>query len=383
MAGSALAQTCYNSEVDPNPGVVSLKLPNPFANVKTRAQWECRQEAIREQFETYELGDFPSKPDSVKGTLIDAKTLSVTVTVKDKTVAFNATISLPETNNGPYPAIIAVGGASIPIPTTVARVNFNNDQWASQTGTSARGKGLFYDLHGNNSTAGAMIAWAWGVGRLIDALEQVYAGEKNYQGINAKKLGVTGCSRNGKGAFVVGAFEKRISLTIPQESGTGGAGCWRVAASEEFKFAKNIQTLHQIVQENTWFTENFRGFGFQTVRLPIDHHMLAGLVAPRGLFVLENDIDWLGPVSTTVCMKAGRLIYKAVGVPNNMGFSLTTGHSHCQFPESDAAALNAYIDYFLLDKTFSLPEVEKSTAEVDMSEWVDWSGPAAGALFRK
>lgn len=69
------------------------------------------------------------------------------------------------------------------------------------------------------------MAWAWGAGRVIDALEATTATNK----INLARIGVSGCSRNGKGAFVVGAFEPRIALTIPQESGSGGAACWRVS----------------------------------------------------------------------------------------------------------------------------------------------------------
>jgi hypothetical protein len=32
--------------------------------------------------------------------------------------------------------------------------------------------------------------------------------------INTKRIGVTECSRNGKGALVAGAFDERIALTI-------------------------------------------------------------------------------------------------------------------------------------------------------------------------
>lgn len=79
--------------------------------------------------------------------------------------------------------------------------------------------------------------------------------------------------------------------------------------------------------ENAWFSPRFNSYVSATSSIPEDHHLLAALTVPRGLFVVENDIDWLGPVSTTGAMKAGRLIYKAYGVPNHMGFSLVGGHS--------------------------------------------------------
>lgn len=176
---------------------------------------------------------------------------------------------------------------------------------------------------------------------------------------------------------MVGAFEKRIALVLPQESGSGGAASWRVSDSE-FAKGKNIQTAHQIVRENAWFSPRFTAYVNKTDAIPGDHHFLAALVAPRGLFVMENDIDWLGPVSTTVAMKAGRAIYEAVGAKTNMGFALVGGHGHCSFPSASAADLTSFFGKFLLG-TGTSNDVEVSTANVSMSEWVGgWSVAPAG-----
>jgi hypothetical protein len=74
-------------------------------------------------------------------------------------------------------------------------------------------------------------------------------------------------------------------------------------------------------------------------------------------------------------MKAGRLIYKAVGAPNNMGFSLVGGHSHCQFPSSQQTDLSTYINYFLLKSGSAPGAVEKSSASVDVTQWANWDVP--------
>ncbi len=74
-------------------------------------------------------------------------------------------------------------------------------------------------------------------------------------------------------------------------------------------------------------------------------------------------------------MKAARLIYKGVGSPNNMGFSLVGGHSHCQFPSSQQTDLSTYINHFLLGTGAEPGAVEKSPTNVDMSTWVDWTPP--------
>lgn len=204
------------------PAVDDDELPDPFkfangTEITTKADFDCRAQEISLAMQQYELGDYPPPPDSVTGS-ISGNTITVAVTVGSKSISYTASITKPS-GDGPFPAIITVGGASIPIPSTVATITFNNDQFAAQDSSSSRGQGLFYNLFGASHSAGALTAWAWGVDRLIDALEQVNA----TSGIDTTHLGVTGCSRNGKGAFIVGALVKRIALTIPQESGSGGA----------------------------------------------------------------------------------------------------------------------------------------------------------------
>lgn len=353
---------------------VNLKsLPDPWTfadgsrKVVAADDWACRQQEISLEMQQYELGDYPAPPDKVTATMSGA-TISVTVTVGSNSVSSNVGVRKPS-GSGPFPAIIAIGGASIPIPATVATLTFNNDDFASQASGNSRGQGKFYKLFGSSASAGATTAWAWGVDRLVDALEQLGLDKT---GIDPNRLGVTGCSRNSKGAFMVGALVKRIALTIPQESGSGGAACWRISDSQH-NAGKNIQTAGEIVGENVWFSKRLDTYAKSTNTMPEDHHFLAAMVAPRGLFVIENDIDWLGPVSTTGCMKAGRMIYKALGVGPNMGFSLVGGHSHCQFPSSQAADLTSYINTFLL-KNGKTNDVEKSSASVTMSEWVgNWA----------
>ncbi|KAK3346609.1 hypothetical protein B0T25DRAFT_282061 [Lasiosphaeria hispida] len=350
------------------------KLPDPFTSasgtkITTKAAFDCRAAEISKILQQYELGVYPPPPDKVEASL-SGSGISVKVTVGSKSITISASIK-KGSSAAPGPAIITIGGSSIPIPGTVGTIGFSNDNFAAQQGGSSRGRGLFYDLFGSSHTAGALTAWAWGVDRVIDGLEQL---GDDKTGIDTKRLGVTGCSRNGKGAYIVGALVKRIALAIPQESGSGGAACWRISDQQKSS-GKNIQTANQIIGENVWFSKNFDPYTKSTATIPADHHMLAALTVPRGVAVFENDIDWLGPVSTTGCMKAARLIYKAYGVPTNMGFSLTGGHSHCQFPSGQQSELTQYIDYFLLNKGTVPGAVERSTATVETTSWAPWDVP--------
>ncbi|KAL6850750.1 carbohydrate-binding module 1 [Amphichorda felina] len=356
------------------PSVSVSLLPNPFTfadgtEVTTAEQWTCRQEEILNAFEQYELGDLPGPPDSLEASF-SGNTLSISVTVGGASASFSASIS-KGSGASPQGAMITVGGSSIPIAGDLATITFSNDAFAQQSGGSSRGIGTFYDLHGSDHSAGALAAWAWGISRVIDALEHL---GPDTTGIDTSRLGVTGCSRNGKGAFVAGALEPRIALTVPQESGAGGAACWRVSDAEKAA-GKNIQTAEQIVGENVWFSPRFNAWTTQTGSLPYDHHMLAGLVAPRGLYVPENNIDWLGPVSTTACMRAGRLVYEALGVSGHFGFSLVGGHNHCQFPSSQEGELSQFVDYFLLGGSTPPEVIDKSEEPVQAADWIDWEAP--------
>ncbi|KAK4111744.1 carbohydrate esterase family 15 protein [Canariomyces notabilis] len=366
-------QTCSTQNSYPTVNVA--KLPDPFTTasgtkITTKADFECRKAEISKIMQQYELGTYPPPPDKVEASM-SGTGITVRVTVGSKTISFTSSIRKPS-GAGPFPAIIGIGGASIPIPSNVATITFGNDAFGAQSGSGSRGRGLFYDLFGSSHSAGSLTAWAWGVDRLIDGLEQVGAAAS---GIDTKRLGVTGCSRNGKGAFVTGAFVNRIALTIPQESGAGGAACWRISDQQKSSGA-NIQTAQQIIGENPWFSRNFDPYVRSISTIPQDHHFLAAMIVPRGLAVFENNIDWLGPVSTTGCMKAGRAIYKSYGVPNNMGFSLIGGHNHCQFPSGQNSELTQYINYFLLNSGTAPGAVERSTANVAVDTWAPWAASA-------
>ena len=124
----------------------------------------------------------------------------------------------------------------------------------------------FYDLYGANATA-SMIAWAWNVSRILDALEMMPA-----TNINTKRLGITGYPRNSKGALVAGVFEERTALTTPQESGSGDSACWRLS---DYQLAQGqvVQTASKIVMENVCFSEETANYSTRVDLLPFDHHM--------------------------------------------------------------------------------------------------------------
>jgi len=311
----------------------------------------------------------PADPQSLTASLSGGQ-LTINVSDQGKSISFTVTIRTPS-GSGPFPAIIAYGGASIPIPSNVAVITFNNDDIAAQQSASSRGRGKFFTLYGANHSAGALMAWAWGVRRIIDALEITPAAK-----IDLSHIGVTGCSRNGKGAAVAGAFDERIALTIVQESGSGGAACWRLS-DFQLQSGQTVQTASEIVQENVWLSPNFNQFSNNVDVVPIDHHLLTGLIAPRGLYVIENaDIDWLGPLSCFGCQRGAKLIYQALNATTNMGFSQLSGHAHCQFPTASQSELTAFINTFLLGRPGNT-DVFRTDGKFVFNEaqWITWTTP--------
>jgi len=380
-----MVTTCSDTEA-PLPALDDLPtvdaLPDPFLSLDgtriTRAdQWACRRTEIAAQAAAYELGDNPGKPASVTGSF-DAAAGKINVTASDgtKTASFAATVTLPTTGTAPYPAMIGIGGIAIdPAGLNamgVATIVFPNDTVAVQVDSGSRGKGAFYDLYGADHPAGAMMAWAWGVSRLIDVIEQTPAAQ-----IDATRLGVTGCSRNGKGALIAGAFEPRIALTIPQESGSGGSASWRVSDAQ-YASGTVVQTLFEITGENVWFRKSFSTFNYAAKQLPFDHHMIEGLVAPRALLIIENSSQvWLGNLSTYNDSVAAHAIWQALGMPDRMGVSQIGDHAHCMWNGSQQAEVTAYVQKFLIGGGTASTNVIKTDGgyTFDQATWAPWTVP--------
>ncbi|EMC95007.1 carbohydrate esterase family 15 protein, partial [Baudoinia panamericana UAMH 10762] len=331
-------------------------LPDPFhflngQPVRNRADWTCRAAQLRELFQKYELGYKPPKPPIFTSTFANNTLTIVAGLSHANTINFSVPITYPNTTtpaSTPIPAVIVYDAVSIPIPPQAATILLNVDTIAQQNSPASRGIGVFYDLYGNTTTtAGALMAWAWAVSRIIDALEA-----HPETGINPARLAVTGCSRNGKGALVAGAFDTRIALTIPQESGSGGDACWRTSRDMLVNRQLATQTAWEIVTENVWFAESFDYFArdnYTIGLLPVDHHELAGLVAPRGLYSTSNvGFLWLGDWSNLECMTAANKIYRALGVPSNQGFSQDGPHNHCSFPPDQEGEIKAFFERFLV-----------------------------------
>lgn len=118
-----------------------------------------------------------------------------------------------------------------------------------------------------------------------------------------------------------------------------------------------------------------KNFELENVKyLPMDHHELCALVAPRALLVLGNpDYPWLADEAGYVSCVAARRVWENFGIADRMGYSFQAGHMHCMLPEEQKPQVEAFVDKFLLGKDVPT-EVTYAPmfGEVDLERWIKW-----------
>lgn len=366
----------------------NANLPDPFTKIDgtritEKSQWWCRRQEILKQAYNYIYGEKPTPPESVTGS-ISGNTITVNVTDKGKSISFTATINAPS-GNGPFPVMIGYGGGffgtGIPAGLQtiltrhgVATISYDPYGLGAENGGSGAKAGKFYDLYGSNHSAGLLTAWGWGVSRIIDVLEQQAR-------FNASRVGVTGCSRFGKGPFIASAFDARIALSMPVESGIGGVPALRLVPRLD---SAGEQPYHAMSYER-WlnpgsmspFTTSNSTTGHNLNKLPIDTHSVIGLIAPRGLLVIDNPgIANLDPNSAWVATKAGQMVYDGLGFGTNVGY-IGAGGDHCAWRTQYSAPAEAFVRKFLAgDSTATTGSFATSGSQPNVSSYVNWTVPS-------
>ena len=373
-------------------GPSNKKVPDPFkfidgTRISSKADWEKLRADLSAKLQAAVYGPKMPAPDKVEAS-ISGGTVTVKCTVGSKSGSFTFTIKGGGTK--PSPAVIRCASSGCPFPSSVATIDFDEHAIAAEDKKWPT-TGLVTTLYGNTAAkSGSDICWAWGASRIIDALEQL---GPDASGINTHALATTGCSFAGKGAFAMGAFDERVALVVPQEAGSGGAALWRVSSAEAAK-GQNIQEATEIVGEQNWEGKDFHDLfsGKSKTSAPVDmliadQHFLVALCAPRAVLVIDNDIDWLGPLATYAGGVLGQKVYEALGIKDRCRVSVAPNHSHCQFPSSQQAELTAYINRFLLGMSGSTAgdntlNAKNSTIKTyTESDWIDWDTPTLGGAL--
>ena len=357
------------------------ELPNPFvfnngSTVQTVEQWACRHQELSSMIQAIQYGPLPPPPTSVSGS-INGGTLSVSVNAGGRSASFNASIAKPS-GNGPFPAIVVFGGFfGVPYLSQadatsrgIAYINLDPSGVSADNGTS----GAFYSLYGSASPrTGNLMAWAWGVHRIIDAFEN-----NPSLGIDASKIGVTGYSRYGKAALVAGAFDDRVALTIPGGGGHGGPANWRTAEDNDDKankFNGCCETVFEINGAPFWFTDGFvSDWDAEDVyHIPFDAHSVIALVAPRAIIIQEgtqdtrngNEFNVAGPYKSAW---AARKVYEFLGAGDLIGF-VADAHGHGGSSQREKEAILALTERVLLGQGSSPAVFDENKGNPPSISW--------------
>ena len=286
--------------------------------VVTEADWALRREELISLYSEYVYGYMPDPAgETLSYTLeADEKTggtlLHIRVRTEDREAAFSVLVGLPsgETPEGGRPYFIEympwhyqnwltkewVDGFSengrCALSRGYAWIQYDCAQVAMD---NAFHLGAFFDLYPYRLTVpkerrGVLLAWAWGVSKIIDAME---LGAARELGIDASLSLVGGVSRYGKSAAVAGAYDERIRVTIPACSGAGGTAVFRMSnqgktydlsslgGPEAWPNESRNEPFDNLRGgEGYWFCGNF-GLFRSPLSLPVDQHMLCALAAGK------------------------------------------------------------------------------------------------------
>lgn len=297
------------------------ELPDPFllldgSRMASPSQWPCRRAELAAYAQYYEYGFLPPRPTRVTGKL-DVDRLAVTVEADGKKASFSATVALPA-SDGPFPVFIHIS-AGQPVASAATFTQRGYAFLFLDTGSvaadSTRKEGAFHTLYPEADT-GVLMAWAWGVHRLVDALEKLDT-------FDSKRLIVNGFSRWGKGALLAGAFDERIAITVPSSSGLSGTG--------QFRFFYEDPTVSDTANEKIgnawsnaayWYGDRFGSFVSQVKRLPFDQHSIMALVAPRALLATQGIYDyWTNPRGTSISWRAAKSVFDYLGQSDQIGIA--------------------------------------------------------------
>ena len=153
---------------------------------------------------------------------------------------------------------------------------------------------------------GALRAWGWGAGRVLDYLSTLPQ-------VDARHVGVEGVSRYGKAALVAMAFDQRFAFVLVGSSGEGGA------KPSRRNFGEAVESLTG-TGEYHWMAGNFLTYGGPKTAgdLPVDAHDLIALCAPRPTFIsygnpAAGDANWLDQQGSFMATIAAGRVWTLLG----------------------------------------------------------------------
>ncbi len=165
--------------------------------------------------------------------------------------------------------------------------------------------------------AGSLVAWGWGVSRLIDQLE-------NDPDIDGDRVAVEGHSRYGKATLVTAAYDDRVVVAWPSDAGAMGTAMARRHYGESLEFVASASSEYHWVNGNIMKfagPANWGGYLPRKVEhLKVDAHSTTALLAPRAIFVTNgtdtppgNGDAWADPRGTWLSGHLASKVWELMG----------------------------------------------------------------------
>jgi hypothetical protein len=157
---------------------------------------------------------------------------------------------------------------------------------------------------------GTLMAWGWGVRRLIDYLE-------TDPEVDSKRIGLTGHSRYGKATLVTMAFEPRVAIGFPSDAGSLGTKLNRRHWGQDLENSTGASEYH-------WMAGSFFKWAGELIpgqylprkieECPVDAHSLLALCAPRPVFINGGtNSTWCDPFGMYLTAKYASPVYEFLG----------------------------------------------------------------------
>lgn len=377
------------------------ELPDPFmkpdgSRISSIGEWPVQRAYIKDMLAHYLYGTMPPAPGNTVGEIISQQLLYDDLAKEeivklsfgpDHSLSFRARIVRPN-NPGRYPVVTAnVFGLEDGSPYEREAVteryyvlaDFDKEDLAPDNG-------LFWEADLYQAypgyTWGAIALWSWGHSRLIDYLETTgYADSSAYV--------ATGHSRGGKIALCAAVYDERISLCAANDSGCGGAGCFRFLGGRMGEGTGVQETLGSMTESFPhWFCGNLNEFGRHSRDydpdqarvpvadademmkqmmelfaqpdflgktgderfLPFDLHMVRAAIAPRAVISTDALSDtWANPYGTQLSWLASNEVFSFLGVPNHNALHQRDG-GH-KYQAQDWEVMLNYADHIFRGRT--------------------------------
>ena len=248
-------------------------LPDPLAFfdgrlVKTAADWKLRRTEILDLYQKWVWGKVPPLPKFDHAEVQDAPASGYrTRTGKifcgpGGQGSIRITMQIPD-GPGPFPVVMGpglVGGFGRASAEVIRRHGYMVCSIAANDGNddSVKLAALYPECD-----PGALPRRGWAASAVVDYLLTLPE-------VDAKRIAVTGYSRDGKAMAIGAALDERIAAVIAGSPGVGGILPFRLAS--EFNQAESIQSTTLMFPD--WLHPRVRYFAGREDRLPVDGNLL-------------------------------------------------------------------------------------------------------------